>query len=330
MIRILFVGLSLVGVMSLAAVPGVQAPRVGAAPVPVMRSLVNPPPPTPISPPDGDTLRRLSPTLVVDGPVMLYHFRVMEGVSIAAEGYSLRPSWVVVGPGGRGLQRGHSYQWSCRVCDGTSWSEWFAPSRGFVVSSSVRPPTPKFPVAGAVVPSRWPVFVVAPAPVGVRYHFQVWNGKTLAGEGVSNIPMWRFEGGGGGLEPGILYSWTCRIEAVNDTSDWFSPEWRFTVADVHADPVVQAVQTEARPQTTVVSPEPFANRVSIFPSATLGRVERVSVFSADGRFVRELRPGSTMVWDGTDRQGRSVRPGTYICLLAGADRHEALKITKVE
>jgi hypothetical protein len=70
--------------------------------------------------------------------------------------------------------------------------------------------------------------------------------------------------------------------------------------------------------------------VSVFPSAALGRVERVSVFSADGRFVRELRPGSTMVWDGTDRQGRSVRPGTYICLLAGADRHEALKITKVE
>jgi hypothetical protein len=289
----------------------------------------------PIAPENLDTVTVTSPVLRVDAPVQysLYHFRVNEGASIAAEGYSLLPLWRVAA-GGRALQRGHSYQWSCRGWANGAWSPWFVPAWSFSVGSVLQPPSPKLPRNGAVVPTTRPLFVVAPGSGNARYHFQVYDGKTLVGEGIEDLPCWRFEGGGGSLEPGGHYWWTCRIEEAQDTSDWFSPARWFDVAEHQTTTEGEvAGRTELGPSAC---PNPFFGKTAIsLQSAADGRA-RVSIYDAGGRLVRALAQSavgnlpSGVVWDGRDGAGRELGPGTYFCRVwVSRDRVETLKLEKL-
>jgi hypothetical protein len=335
MFRVLTFWLSIFAVSAFAGVPGGQPSVVDAAPVLTADRAVNPPPPVPVSPANLDTVTTTSPTLRVEPPVPcnLYHFRVFEGASVAAEGYSLLPLWSVAASG-RVLQRGHSYQWSCRAWAGGSWSSWFAPTWQFTVGSSVKPPSPKLPRDGDTLHTRYPLFIVSLASAGARYHFQVFDGKTLVGEGVRSVPFWLFEGGGGGLEPGNLYTWTCRIEEPADTSDWFEPSRTFEVGDL---------QTTTEGSVGVPSevgiramPNPFTTRTAIsLQLAANGRAD-VRIFDASGRLVRVLSANSSLltanpvVWNGRDESGRMLGPGTYICRVWVSQREEqVLKVEKL-
>ncbi len=325
MLQALLVGFGVIGFIPVAG-PAALAPGAGVDPsLDATGQAVHPP--TPLSPLDGDTVLTFFPTLVVDTgePGHWYQFRVMEEASVAAEGYSLVPMWSVAAAG-RALQRGHVYHWSCRAWNQNGWSPWFSPDWYFTVGSAINPPDPKLPANGAVLANRRPVFVVAPTSLRATCHFQVWDGKTLVADGRSDLPTWRtpIE-----LEPGIGYTWTCRIEA-EDTSDWFAPMWAVSVRDL---PAVEDAGVIALPEGTrtasSVFPSLFSDRVLFLPATTLGPVRAVSVYTADGRLIRELAPGRP-VWDGHDRTGRQVGPGTYICRIVGLHGQETLKVLKVE
>jgi hypothetical protein len=336
MLRVLTFGLSMFVVTVFAGVPGGQPSVVGAAPVPTADCAVNPPPPVPVSPKNLDTVTTTSPTLQVEAPVpyKLYHFRVLEGASIAAEGYTFLPTWRVAA-GSRVLQRGHNYQWSCRGWADGSWSPWFAPAWQFTVGFLVKPPSPKLPRDGDTLHTRHPLFAVSLASGSARYHFQVFDGKTLVGEGVSSVPFWLFEGGGGGLEPGNLYSWTCRIEEPADTSDWFSPERSFEVGELQTTTAGLAKGPSEAGMRAV--PSPFTTRTAISLQLTAYSRADVRIFDAGGRLVRMLRQSaicnlkSEMVsWDGRDESGRTVGRGTYICRVCTSHgKEQVLKIEKL-
>ena len=319
-----------------AGVPGGQTSVVGAAPVLTADCAANPPPPVPVSPVNLDTVTTTSPTFRVEppAPCNLYHFRVLEGASVAAEGYSPLPIWHVAA-GGRVLQRGHSYQWSCRAWASGGWGPWFVPAWQFTVGSLVKPPTPKLPRDGDTMHVRRPLFVVSSASAGARYHFQVFDGKTLVGEGVSGFPFWLFEGGGGGLEPGNLYTWTCRIEERADTSDWFEPMRSFEIGEL---------QTTTAGSVGVPSgvgmramPNPFTTRTAISLQLAANSRADVRIFDAGGRLVRvfrqlpiDNRQSSIVSWDGRDESGRMLGPGTYICRVwVNQGEEQVLKVEKL-
>jgi hypothetical protein len=335
MFRVLVFGLSMFVVSVFAGVPGGQWSVVGAAPVLTADRAVNPPPPVPVSPANLDTVTTTSPTLRVEPPVPcnLYHFRVLEGASVAAEGYSPMPIWRVAA-GGRVLQRGHSYQWSCRAWASGGWGPWFVPAWQFTVGSLVKPPSPKLPRDGDTLYTRRPLFVVGSASAGARYRFQVFDGKTLVGEGVSDFPFWLFEGGGGGLEPGNLYTWTCRIEEWADTSDWFEPMRSFEVGELQTT-TAGSVGVPSGVGIRAV-PNPFMTRTAIsYQLAACSRAD-VRIFDASGRLVRVLSANSSLLtansvaWDGRDESGRMLGPGTYICRVwVNHGEEQVLKVEKL-
>ena len=95
------------------------------------------PAPTPLTPANGSRLTTLSPLLSVV-PSMLgqrYTFQIMEvgsGRIIEKEGRT--PFWLV--PEGAGmLVRGGVYDWSCRVDNGTGWSNWYRPCWRFAIGN---------------------------------------------------------------------------------------------------------------------------------------------------------------------------------------------------
>jgi hypothetical protein len=249
----------------------------------------------------------------------------MEGAGLVAEGLSTLPAWKVTGPGGRLLQSGHVYQWSCRVRTQRGWSAWFAPNWGFSVASAVRPPALKLPADGATVRAR-PLLVVRPAGLGGGYHFQVWSGRTLVGEGTSPRPFWRYDGDE--LEPGEVYTWTCRYEALQETTDWAVPFWRFQVAE--GSHPVQALLSDAVANSVSATPTAFSSGVEFRAGAGFGPVVSVEVFDVDGRRIRRLGRGQGFWWDGRTERGVPAGPGTYVCLVAGKHGSQMLKVTKVK
>ena len=330
MYRLVFVALGLISSLAYSVVPGTQSSVAYAAPAHAVGVLTNPLPPVPLAPLDKDTVFAIRPTLRVEsgGQFHLYHFRVMEGSSTAAEGYSPIPEWFVIGEGGRALQRGHDYQWSCCVLGDSGWSEWFSPEWGFSVGSLVPTPQLKSPADGASVPALRPFFIVRAVGIGATYHFQVWNGKTLVGEGASLLPVWRYRGGSGGLEPGVVYQWTCRVESESDTSAWFAPAWSFEVnGDQQRGEVQAGGSVEGMPR---VSAEPGMFRSSVAFAAEGCLLRSVEVYAVDGRRVRTLGSGPRPVWNGRDAAGRRVPQGTYICVADGEWGRQILKVTKVE
>jgi len=330
MLQALLVGFSVFGFLSPAATPAGRTSANGAAVVPVLQGVTDPEPPTPVSPLDGDTVTTVLPTLTVQSPAPLswFHFRVMEEASVAAEGYSFLPVWNV-GASGRTLQRGHTYHWSCRVQDQGAWSPWFSPDWYFTVGSVVNPPDPKLPFDKSVVFMRRPIFVVSPVPFA-SYHFQVWDGKTLAADGVTGVPLWQCDTP---LQRGAEYTWTCRIEQGADTSDWFVPFWSFEVQGQPSTEAAAVVEPAGSQVTyTTATPNPFHGRVTLLPAPALGRAVRMTVYSSDGRLVREFNAAvcNRLCWDGRDQSGAAVKPGAYVCRISGDRQQELLKITKVQ
>jgi len=283
-------------------------------------------PPWPVAPGDGDTVNSIIPTLTVMGsaPVALYQFRVYEGSSIAAEGLSLFPSWNVA-LGGRPLQRGHDYTWTCRMQDHRGWSPWFSPSWSFRVDAPSSPPEPKLPSDGATVYLNRPVLVVKPLGLEARYRFRVYSGRTLVAEGTSDLPFWQV---GEPLAPGGPYEWTCRAEFAGDTTSWFQPRWRFEVREAPGRDAVAAVPGAVTGRV-VASPNPFRDRVR-FGSDGTGPV-RVELYAADGRLVyadEQVGAGARLVWDGRDANGRPAAPGVYFGRVISESGVESLRVTK--
>lgn len=295
-----------------ADVPGGLAREIAAAPAADVPGQVNPLPPVPVMPRDGETLFTPFPSLEVEpvAPFCQYHFRVTEGSSVVTEGFCPFPVWSVAA-GSRALQAGHSYEWSCRAYTSGGWSEWFAPHRRFVVDFPLRPPRPKLPEDGSVLRSRWVCFVVDRAQTGATYQFQVWDGRTLVAQGTGDLPWWRLDGGSGVLEPGRMYEWTCRLLSGGDSSGWFGPRWRFQyAADQRGDGAAAGERAASGPGSVAV-PNPFrSSTIFICRGCQVG--EEIVVHGGDGRLVRHLAGGSR-VWDGRDEQGVPVGPGVYIC-----------------
>lgn len=319
--------------IGVAAVPGDPVSVAGAAPVTVARGRAEPLPPVPLRPTDGETLFVASPVLEVEprGPSGLYHFRVMEGGSVAAEGLSPLPSWRVVGSGGRVLQRGHDYSWSCRVFDGSAWSDWFSPSWRFAVAFGLRAPEPVLPEDSAVVHTRRPLLAVEPVAMPVRYCFRVWDGRTLVAEGSSRLPVWRVKGGSGGLEPGTRYSWSCRVFSEEDSSGWFAPLRTFVV---QLERVAAQGGAGSGVWSVTAGPNPFRDRVVLQAAAAPGPAE-VAVYAPDGRIVwrQELAggsgSGSRVVWDGRDESGCSVPPGVYFGRVRTGGQERTVRLVRV-
>lgn len=325
------IALCAVGLMTAAGVPGSRARVAAAAPAAFLPGPTNPPPPVPLQPVDNETLFDPAPTLVVESgiPFGLYHFQVTEMGSIAAEGYSLYPRWNLAA-GGRLLQAGHSYQWTCRVRDANGWSEWFSPRWNFSISYRLAPPEPKLPEDGSVVPTSRPILMVKPIPYPVTYCFRVWDGRTLVCEAQSDLPWWQDRGGS--LGPGSLYTWSCRIRTASDSSAWFKPFWRFEVACPPAQPATTGRETGCdHPELARPFPNPFLNRVEIRMPA-LSSSARATVFSADGRPVRSWlvfdSRNSTFVWDGTDDNGSVTSAGSYLCRITIANQHLTVPLMK--
>lgn len=298
-----------------------------------------PPPPVPVAPRNHDTVLVKAPTLEVESPVTSgwFHFRVMEGPSIAAEGMSPSPAWNV-GTSGRELQRGHEYHWSCRVLDVNGWSPWFEPEWCFLVGFGIQTPEPKLPQDRAVVFTRLPLLVVNPVPAEARYRFQVWDGKTLMGEGLSANPAWVYEGRE--LVPGNQYQWSCRAETEKDTSGWFEPLWSFEVREGQvpdgeqlAGPFDCSDMVRSGLVKVTATPNPFSGPVTF--ESGLEEVLRLEVYTTDGRMVRSEAAGSRpardrqLVWDGLDQDGNALGPGTYFCRVCSGTRQEVIKLIRV-
>jgi len=319
--------------IGVAVVPGGLVLGAAAAPAADLQGRADPLPPVPLWPADGETLFIASPVLVVEprGPLGLYHFRVMEGGSVAAEGLSPLPSWQVESRG-RGLQRGHGYEWSCRVYDGSEWSDWFSPNWRFAVAFGLRAPRPVLPEDSAVVRTRQPLLAVEPAPLPVRYCFRVWDGRTLIDEGSSTLPAYRVKGGSGSLEPGTQYLWSGRVVSPEDSSGWFVPQRTFVVED--EDAAVQGgIGTALEPVTA--RPSPFRDRV-VFQTAPASGPVHVAVYARDGRRVwqqqaaPDSKQGSRTVWDGRDDSGRSAAPGVYVGRVSAGGRRFVVKLVKTQ
>lgn len=320
--------------IGVAVVPGHPALMAGAAPAAVVKGRADPLPPVPLRPFDGETLLVASPVLEVEacGSLGLYHFRVMEGGSVAAEGLSPLPYWRVVGPGGRVLQRGHDYTWSCRVHDGSGWSGWFSPSWRFAVAFGLRAPQPVLPADSAVVHTRRPLLIVEPVSEPVRYWFRVWDGRTLVAEGSSELPAWRVKGGSGGLEPGNQYVWSCRVVSMDDSSGWFSPPRTFVV---ELERTAAQAGSRSLERLVAMGPSLFRERVVLQLAAGAGP-GRVVVYTRDGRRVWQHEfafdaagSGQTVVWDGHDDCGRRVPPGVYFGRVSVAGQEQSVRLVRV-
>jgi hypothetical protein len=181
-----------------------------------------------------------------------------------------------------------------------------------------------------VVYTRRPTLSVRPVGVGCKYHFQVYCGRTLVAEKVTSAPAWRC-GGGGGLEPGEFYTWTCRVETETDTSDWFGPMWHFSVEDVPQDGQSADGPSACGSRLRADAATVFGRTARIAAGTHLGDLMTAEFYRTDGARVRVIRPAEReLTWDGRDEQGRPVPAGTYLCLLSGTRGRELVRLTKVE
>jgi len=302
-----------------------------AAPVAAPSSIVQPPAPIPVSPRDQDTVRDVAPVLSVESrsEAELYQFKVMEGGSIAAQGYSLTADWCVAASGHL-LQRGHVYVWSCRSWEHGGWSPWFAPAWRFDVGFNLPSPQLKLPQDGATVVMARPVFVVKAVLGAVGYRFRVWDGKTLMAEGTSNLPVWRYDGKA--LEPGAAYQWSCRAENPEDTSD-FAPAWSFEVSRVPCEDGASGDASSGE-FTVAAWPNPFRTGTAISLQLAADSQAEVTIHDASGRLVRVLAVSGewsavSVLWDGTDNSGSPVNAGTYFCRVSAGGTEHAVRLIRL-
>ncbi|HOS65711.1 MAG TPA: FlgD immunoglobulin-like domain containing protein [Candidatus Latescibacteria bacterium] len=94
---------------------------------------------------------------------------------------------------------------------------------------------------------------------------------------------------------------------------------RATVAKPVGDPEDVSQEVTPRPATLLtVQPNPFNPSATITYRVETQGMTRVEVFAVTGQRIRELvkattQPGThTVVWDGTDGQGKAVSSGVYL------------------
>jgi hypothetical protein len=118
------------------------------------------------------------------------------------------------------------------------------------------------------------------------------------------------------------------IEITPESKTWFINELqRGTLSGIGDRPVAGGTSLRLE-----VSPNPFSRTASIGYHLPSGQHVSLSVYDAAGRAIAEILDGHRTpgahraVWDGTDRRGRDVAPGTYFIRLRG---EKASEITRV-
>jgi hypothetical protein len=113
------------------------------------------------------------------------------------------------------------------------------------------------------------------------------------------------------------------------------PECTVEYAAFRSEPTATSVEEGSAPGDEPflrVVPNPSRDEVTIrFSLPTVGAT-RLGVYDTAGRRVRDLRltsAYSSVTWDGTDENGRSVGTGTYVLRLQDGRRSVASKVTLV-
>jgi len=86
------------------------------------------------------------------------------------------------------------------------------------------------------------------------------------------------------------------------------------------------------PPKLTAFPNPFGNDLCLSFALPPGQLGKLMVFDASGRLVRAFAvaaPSGSVAWDGTDRVGQRVAPGTYFLSLAGKDQTATGRVTLI-
>lgn len=343
------IALALTIILPAALVAGVQPPSQyapeppGNSPHSGIGVLTPPEPPVPLRPEPGAKSNNTHPQLAVSEYLgaECYEFAVWyeDGNVEVAHGTSELPEWDVAGFA-QGLPWG-TYSWSCRVFDGTAWSEYFAPFWTFTIQKDEppdNPPPPPIPVAppdGSKGPRLRPELRVM-APIGsALLHFRVrrGDGAEIVSEGLTSEAAWLLTTMT--PDPGCdVYSWSCRCFANGEWSDWFEPWWTFEIEKPPFDGTAEKRKVH-RAEDTRFAPDPFGDDGSVYrmvmPAAGSASL---TLYSADGRPVRTLASGQLAAgehvfhWNGTDDSGNKVGAGTYLCRICTEAFTKTVKVTK--
>jgi hypothetical protein len=164
-----------------------------------------------------------------------------------------------------------------------------------------------------------------------------------------DIPVTCQQGGGSCDLPGgciMEYAWTIpegvasetvkvRVRQDNTGADYYdvsNTSFAITGASAVTDPV-PASATRLHPN----EPNPFRGETRIaYALAEAVPSLRLEVLDPAGRLIRVLREGPAeagshaVVWDGRDREGRSVPNGAYFCTLAAGDTRQTRRLLRIE
>jgi hypothetical protein len=315
-------------------------------------------PPFPLSPQCGSKGGNVQPELVVSSMESgTYNFRVYRNMSnvLVAETYTDNPRWIVTTVAGPnpGLPPG-TYSWTCRVNPLVSqpegWSEFFEPNWTFEITKfsppvdPVTPPTPISPPSGSKGGNRNPELVVLGLADAEQYDFRVYSvvSKSTApiAEGYTGNSHWvvttPVQSPVRGLSVGD-YFWTCRVNMQGSWSEFFRPNWTFSIQK-YEPPADGAVGSETPWDPTIqprTNPNPFgAGGTRIQMALPRNTNASAAVYSTEGRLVRKLNmsrgPGGLceFPWDGKDETGCSVGAGTYLCQITAGDMHKVVELVK--
>lgn len=315
-------------------------------------------PPAPISPPSGSKGGNTNPALVVHwvAGAEQYHFQVYRSMSnvLVAEAYTAFPRWDVAMPAqspSHGLPVG-VYSWTCSVLTMTGWSQCFRPNWTFEISklspppvNPVLPPTPISPQSGSKGGNRNPELVVLGLAGAEEYHFCVYSvlskSNAPVAEAYTTSSHWAVampvQSPMHGLPVGE-YSWTCRVNMQGSWSDFFRPNWTFSVQKY--SPPADGIVGNEKPWDPTIQPRSLPNPFGVngtrvrmaLPSNIINA--SAAVYSTEGRLVRKLtisRGSDGMcefAWDGRDETGHSVGAGTYLCHITAGDMHKVVELVK--
>jgi hypothetical protein len=312
-------------------------------------------PPFPVSPRNGSKGGNAQPELVVTSVESgTYNFRVYRNMSnvLVAETYTTDPRWVVTT-----LQNGIArdlpvgvYSWTCRIGTMAGWSEFFRPNWTFEIAKlsppdgPVMPPTPISPRSGSKGGNRNPELVVLGLAGASQYNFCVYSvvSKSPApvAEGYTDNSHWvvasPIQNPVHGLPFGD-YFWTCRVNMGGNWSEFFRPNWTFSIqkSEPPTDGIVGGEQPWDATIQPLTIPNPFgANGTRVRMALPRTTSASAAVYSTEGRLVRKLSmtrgPDGLceFPWNGKDETGCSVGAGTYLCQITAGDMHKVVALVK--
>ena len=108
---------------------------------------------------------------------------------------------------------------------------------------------------------------------------------------------------------------------------WACGNHNTLLASAGAQWVEEKPATDARGLSLNVLPNPFSGRCEIRLTASAPGRGRLAISDVSGRLVKTLDVGGqSAVWDGTDRNGRSLPGGVYFCRLTTAGSRVQVKL----